>query len=150
MVKADTGICARMKSDRRDIARSFVCVCLLQCVRTLTCNKAVFEFELQLELIDLQANDLLKAKHREGNLVEFYYGLPDVEFPKLKQFAAGMMSVCGTTYVCEQAFSKYVKSTHRTRLTDEHLKAILLIGCSNLKPKVDDILRVKKQFHKSH
>ena len=58
----------------------------------------------------------------------------------------------GTTYVCEQAFSKlkYVKSTHRSKLTDKHLKAILLIGCSNSKPNTDDILKGKLWFHKSH
>ena len=116
------------------------------------CNLDDVPVELQLELIDLQANDLLKEKHREGKLVEFYRCLPDPEFPKLKKFAAGMASVFGTTYVCEQTFSKmkYVKSTRRTRLTDEHLKAILLIGCSNSKPNIDDILKAKRQFHKSH
>ena len=54
------------------------------------CNLDDVPVELQLELIDLQANDLLKEKHREGNLVEFYRCLPDPEFPKLKKFAAGM------------------------------------------------------------
>ena len=80
------------------------------------CNLDDVPVELQLELTDLQANDLLKEKHREGKLVEFYRCLPDVEFPKLKKFAAGMASVFGTTYVCEQTFSKIkcVKSTHRT------------------------------------
>ncbi len=119
---------------------------------TFDCNLDDVQVELQLELTDLQANDLLKEKHREGKLLEFYRCLPDVEFPKLKKFAAGMASVFGTTYVCEQTFSKmkYVKSTHRTRLTDEHLKAILLIGCSNSKPNIDDILKAKRQFHKSH
>ncbi|CAM1327244.1 Uncharacterised protein r2_g3626 [Pycnogonum litorale] len=108
--------------------------------------------ELQLEIIDLQANTLLKEKHREGKLIEFYRCLPDDEFSKLKKFASGMASVFGTTYVCEQTFSKmkYVKSTHRTRLTDEHLKAILMVGCSNHKANIDDILKAKRQFHKSH
>ena len=114
------------------------------------CNLDDVPVELKLELIDVQANDLLKEKHREGKLVESYRCLPDVEFPKLKKFATGMASVFGTTYVCEQTFSKkkYVKSTHRRRLTDEHLKAILLIGCSNSKPNIDDILKAKRQFHK--
>ena len=78
------------------------------------CNLDDVPVELQLELIDLQANDLLKEKHREEKLVEFYRCLSDVEFPKLKKFADGMASVFGIIYVCEQTFSKmkYVKSTH--------------------------------------
>jgi hypothetical protein len=72
--------------------------------------------ELQLELIDLQANDLLKEKHREGKVVKFYRCLPDPEFLELNKFAAGVASVFGKTYVCEQIFSKmkYEKSTQRT------------------------------------
>ena len=42
---------------------------------------------------------------------------------------------------------KYVKSENRTRLTYEHLKAIPLVGCSNIKPNLDDILKNKRQFH---
>ena len=108
--------------------------------------------ELQLELIDLQANGLLKEKHREGKLLESYRCLPNDEFLKQKKFASGMGSMFGTTYVCEQTFSKMknVKSEHRTRLTDEHLKAILLVQCSNTKPNIEDIMRNKEQIHKSH
>ncbi|XP_014783823.1 general transcription factor II-I repeat domain-containing protein 2B-like [Octopus bimaculoides] len=49
--------------------------------------------ELQLELIDLQSNTLLKEKHREGKLIEFYHCLPADKFSKLKKFASGMASV---------------------------------------------------------
>ena len=30
--------------------------------------------------------------------------------------------------------------------TDDHLKAILLVGCCTSKPNVDDIMREKRQF----
>ena len=108
--------------------------------------------ELPLELIDLQANGLLKEKHREEKLLEFYRCLPNDEFLKLKKFASGMASVFRTTYVCEQTFSKMknVKSENRTRFTDEHLKAILLVQCSNTKPNIEDIMKNKEQFYKSH
>ncbi|XP_014785136.1 general transcription factor II-I repeat domain-containing protein 2B-like [Octopus bimaculoides] len=62
--------------------------------------------ELQLELIDLQANTLLKEKHREGKLIEFYRCLPADEFSKLKTVTSGTALVFGTTYVCEQTFQK--------------------------------------------
>ena len=82
---------------------------------------------LQLKFTYLQANDLLKEKHKEEILLEFYRYLLDVGFPKLKKFAAGMALVFGTNYVCELAFSKlkYVKSTHRTKLIDKYYIIIL-------------------------
>ena len=50
----------------------------------------------------------------------------------------------------ESLTMKHVKSIHRTRQNDEHLKAILLVGCSNHTASIDDILKVKLQFHKCH
>ncbi|XP_052826864.1 general transcription factor II-I repeat domain-containing protein 2B-like [Octopus bimaculoides] len=78
------------------------------------CNLDDMSVELQLVLIDLQANDLLKENHREKKLVEFYCCLLDDEFSKLRKFASSIASVFETTYVCEQTFSKmkYVKSAH--------------------------------------
>ena len=92
------------------------------------CNPADMSFEPKFVLIDLQANGLLKEKHRENQLVKIYRCLSDDEFPKLKKFASCMASMFGT-YACEQTFlkMKYVKSEHQTRLTNEHLKAILLV-----------------------
>ena len=117
-----------------------------------SCNPSDMPSELQLELIDLQANGLLKEKHREGKLLEFFRCLPNDEFLKLKKFASGMAFRFGTTYVCEQTFSKMknVKLEHRTRLTYEHLKVILLAQCSNTKPNIEDIMKNKEQFHKLH
>ena len=75
----------------------------------------------------------------------FYRFLPDNLFPNLKKFASKMASMFGTAYICEQTFSKtkYVKSEHRLRLTDDHLKAILMVGCCTSKPNIDDITRKK-------
>ena len=39
--------------------------------------------------------------------------------------------------------------TLRTRLTEENLKAILMIGCCASNSNLDDILNEKRQFHKS-
>ena len=108
-------------------------------------------FKLKVELIDLQANVLLKEKHRENQLVKIYRCPSDDDFQNLKKFASCMALMFGT-YACEQTFSKvkYVKSEHQTRLTDEYLKVILLFGCSTSKPNLDDILRDKRQFYGSH
>ena len=108
-------------------------------------------FKLKFELIDLQANGFLKEKYREKQLVKIYRCLSDDQFQKLKKFASCMALMFGT-YASERTFSemKYVKSEHQTRLTDEHLKAILLLGCSTSKPNLDNILCDKRQFHESN
>ena len=62
----------------------------------LDCNIDDVPVKLQLDLIDLQENDLLKEKHREGNMLNFI-----TADDKLKKFVSGMTSVYGTTYICE-------------------------------------------------
>ena len=76
--------------------------------------------ELQMEVIDLQSNDILKDKYKEGNLTEFYKCLPSDQFVYLRKFACEFISVFGTTYLCEKTFSKmkYTKSCYRSQLSD--------------------------------
>ncbi|CAM4623216.1 unnamed protein product [Caretta caretta] len=90
----------------------------------LDCDLEKLPPELQMEVIDLQSNDLLKDKYKKGNLVEFYKCLPNDQYAYVKNFVRGLMSMFGTTYVCEKTFSmmKYVKSNHRSTLSDEHVK----------------------------
>lgn len=111
--------------------------------------------ELQLEVIELTSNDLLQANFQEhskgGNLLSFYSSLPEKDFKNLRNYARGMFSVFGSTYVCELTFSKvkYVKSKYRSSLSDEHLKSILSIGKTRFEPNWKDILS-EKQFQSSH
>ena len=58
----------------------------------------------------------------------------------------------GTTYMCEQTFSKMklIMSNLRTNLSDNHLKYLLMLGTSGLKPDFPAILASKKQFYHSH
>ena len=86
-----------------------------------------------MQIIDLQANDGLKTTFKEKSLLEFYPCLPE-EYIDFKKFAAGMFSVFGSTYICEQTFSKMklVKSKLRSRLTDEHLHQILRLSVTNI------------------
>ena len=107
--------------------------------------------ELQMELIELQANDLLRDKFKE-ELVEFYKFLPKEDYKNLRHFASGLLSMFGSTYMCESTFSrmKFVKNSLRTNLSDENLRALLMLGTSNLKPDFSTILSSKSQFHHSH
>ncbi|KAI5150109.1 hypothetical protein ENBRE01_1306 [Enteropsectra breve] len=109
---------------------------------------------LQLEIIDLQSDNVLKAafKENQNNLVIFYKNLSGDKYPELKSFAAEFISIFGSTYLCEQTFSKmkYVKSQYRSTLTDENLQTTLKVGCTNFEIDYDKILSERSQFHSSH
>jgi hypothetical protein len=66
--------------------------------------------------------------------------------------ARGFFSAFGTTYMCEKTFSKmkYTKNIYRSKLTDEHLKSLLIISTSKLDPQLQAIVSGKLQLHKSH
>lgn len=71
---------------------------------------------LQLEIIQLQSDDELKARYSNLPLLEFYrrYVSAD-DFPTLRRHALKYASVFGTTYLCEQFFSKLNHTKSRLR-----------------------------------
>ncbi|KAL3832267.1 hypothetical protein ACJMK2_023927 [Sinanodonta woodiana] len=81
---------------------------------------------LQMELIELQCNGTLKAKYDTVGPVQFTRFIPD-EMPQLRLHAGRTLSMFGSIYLCEQLFSvmKINKTSHRSRLTDEHLQSIM-------------------------
>lgn len=85
--------------------------------------------EMQFELIDLQESSEARAAYRDKNLIEFYKGLSPSTYPALRQHAIRMVSLFGSTYICEKTFSTMAinKSKLRSRLTDGHLHAVLRI-----------------------
>ncbi|CAH1173813.1 unnamed protein product [Phaedon cochleariae] len=96
---------------------------------------------LQMNVIDLQSNDTLKNSfHEMKDLVKFYGSLPS-DFDELKRFALQLITFFGSTYLCEQTFSilNYRKNKYASRLTDEHLRAILRIATTNLKANIQQI-----------
>ncbi|KAJ8883430.1 hypothetical protein PR048_015273 [Dryococelus australis] len=106
---------------------------------------------LQLDLIDLQANDIMKDKFKEASLVQFYNFLPEENYPKINDFAVSFLSIFGTTYPCEQTFPllKFTKSKYRGNLSDQHLRDILLTQQTELEPQFDINLASKSKFHTS-
>ncbi|GFQ99430.1 general transcription factor II-I repeat domain-containing protein 2 [Trichonephila clavata] len=108
--------------------------------------------ELQMEMIDIQCSDIIKNKYQNSSLLEFYKSLPLTQFDNLHKFARGLFSVFGTTYLCEKTFSKmkYTKNVYRSKLTDEHLKSLLIIDTSKISPQLQTIVSGKSQLHKSH
>ena len=75
---------------------------------------------LQLELIELQCCDTLKSKFDSVGAAQFPRFIPDT-MPQFLTQAAKMISIFGSTYLCEHLFSlmKMNKRSHRRRLTDE-------------------------------
>ncbi|XP_069920604.1 general transcription factor II-I repeat domain-containing protein 2B isoform X2 [Oryctolagus cuniculus] len=60
--------------------------------------------DLQLEVIDLQCNTLLKAKYDKVGVPEFYRHLCS-SYPRLRAHCAKVLSMFGSTHICEQLFA---------------------------------------------
>jgi hypothetical protein len=108
--------------------------------------------ELQLELIDLQSDSVLKEKFNSLKLNDFYASLNEATFPNLRKMAQKMLTLFGSTYVCEQTFSimNINKARHRSKLTDQHLGSILRIATTNIMPDIDALAKKGDQQHCSH
>jgi hypothetical protein len=89
----------------------------------------------QLELTDMQSNDEMKEAFHSSTRGQFYKCLSDSKI--LKGLATKMLTVFGITYICQQTFSrmKLIKSTFRTRMTNDHLHHCLRI-CHQLSNRI--------------
>ena len=107
--------------------------------------------ELQMELIDLQADNSLKRMFESKPLVEFYSSLHSEKFQNLKKIARKMFVLFASTYICEQTFSimKVNKSKTRSLLTDSNLQSVLRISTSNLTPNFNKLVNDCSQMHHS-
>ena len=105
--------------------------------------------EYQLELIDIQTDTVLKDKYLSSSLLEFYKSLNTDQYPSLKKLALKYVSIFGTTYMCEQTFSKmkYVKSKKRAALSDRHLDDLLILVTTKLTPQFDELSKDKQLHH---
>jgi hypothetical protein len=102
---------------------------------------------LQMELIELQCNGTLKAKYDTVGPAQFTRFIPE-EMPQLRLHAARCLSMFGSTYLCEQLFSvmKINKTSHRSRLTDEHLQSIMRISMTqNITPNINELVAKKRR-----
>lgn len=109
----------------------------------------------QMELIEMQCDDLLKLKFHSDDvsLLDFYTKCiySNGKYPNLVNHAKKMTSLFGSTYQCEQLFSKlkYTKNNLRTRLTDSNLNNVLLLASTGLTPNIEKLSR-DKEHQASH
>lgn len=106
-------------------------------------NKA----SLQMEIIDFQENTVLKHQKQEVFCQEFWIKFVCAnKYPELKKLALKLLTLFGSTYVCEAAFSKmnFIKNKFRNRLADEHLQELMRIACSSFTSNFRRIVQDKK------
>ena len=77
------------------------------------------------------------------NPLKFYGSLPEALFPHLKNFAAKLLSLFGSIYICEQDLSclKINKWKNRSMLTDFNLNAVMWITTSKRVPQFKNIIQ---------
>ena len=104
----------------------------------------------ELEMIDFYEEVQLKPVLREGT-IEFWTMVPLEKYRNVKRAAFKILSMFGSTYVCEFVFStlKHVKSKQRSVLTDTHVKELLRVATTKYKPNVKKIVQ-DKECQKSH
>ena len=113
-----------------------------------TINPEEVPVDVQMELIELQSSMDLSAQCLAKDLKNFYKSLPRHTYPNLVEHSR----LFGSTYNCEQFFSKMknAKCKKRTTLTDGHLQASLRIASTALQPDFNALLDGQRQFQVSH
>uniref|UniRef100_A0A3B3IGK3 HAT C-terminal dimerisation domain-containing protein n=1 Tax=Oryzias latipes TaxID=8090 RepID=A0A3B3IGK3_ORYLA len=107
---------------------------------------------LQMELIEFQCDTELRPKFVSLPLRDFYPHVSKQRYPQMRKNAQVMLSLFGSTYICEQTFSlmNLNKIKLRGTLTDSHLQDILTLSVSKLQPNIQSLIKSKDQLHVSH
>jgi hypothetical protein len=108
--------------------------------------------DLQMDLVDLQSDEGLKSRFLNSPLIQFYQHLKATnKFRSLTEHSQVIIAMFGSTYFCEQLFSKmkYAKSPIRSQISDDHLNDILRLSSSSIKPKIQSLV-LSKQTQSSH
>ncbi|XP_064090842.1 general transcription factor II-I repeat domain-containing protein 2A-like [Macrobrachium nipponense] len=114
--------------------------------------------ELEMQLIDFQASTLWSAKFKDlreilesskndhaTSILRSWASLPD-KFNSMKKVAFALLSAYGSTYQCEQIFSKmkHILSPHRSRLTTDHSEGCVKLKVSKYSPEISTLVKGKQ------
>jgi len=103
------------------------------------------EAALQLKIIQLQHNNALKSMQKdspESTPTNFWMKYVDVnDFPELSKCCKKILTMFGSTYVCEAGFSALNnnKSKKRNALTDQHLEDLLRAAVTQYEPEIKQV-----------
>ena len=107
---------------------------------------------LQMQLVELQCNEELKAKCYNSSTLSLFGDIALPFLNTLRMFNASQPCLAASRpYCCEQLFSKtkYTKSRIRSLLSGRHLNDIILLSSSSIEPDIEILLH-GKQNQPSH
>ncbi|XP_065147064.1 SCAN domain-containing protein 3-like [Paramisgurnus dabryanus] len=93
---------------------------------------------LQMELLDLQADVVLREQCESSDPVTFWLQtVPKAKFPVLHKVDVYTLTMFGSTYCCESAFStlNIIKNKYRSQLTNDRVHACLRIALTPFLPR---------------
>ncbi|XP_067136912.1 general transcription factor II-I repeat domain-containing protein 2B-like [Centruroides vittatus] len=108
------------------------------------------DLKYQIELCDSQANPFFTPRGVTG--IEIFKFLDKEKYPKLRDFGLQIVSMFGSTYICERAYSdmKYIKSKYRNSLKDSTLQDIIRLATTNIDVNIKDIVAKQLRPQCSH
>ncbi|XP_067131976.1 general transcription factor II-I repeat domain-containing protein 2B-like [Centruroides vittatus] len=108
------------------------------------------DLKYQIELCDLQADPFFTSRGVTG--IEIFKFLDKEKYPKLRDFGLQIVSMFGSTYICERAYSdmKYIKSKYRNSLKDSTLEDIIRLATTNIDVDIKDIVAKQLRPQCSH
>ncbi|KAM4702061.1 general transcription factor II-I repeat domain-containing protein 2B-like [Discoglossus pictus] len=94
-------------------------------------------------------SDIENLPKQDKLVFEIWNAIPNT-YINMNKYAFGVLSIFGSTYVCEQLFSNmnYIKNKHRSRLRDDSLQACVKMKVTSYSPDVQ-ILSTEVQEQKS-
>ena len=87
-----------------------------------------------MQLVDLQADVALKEHFQRTDPANFWLQLvSETAYPGLRKVALHILTMFGSTYSCEAAFStmNIIKNEYRNKLTDEHLQMCMRMALTS-------------------
>ncbi|KAM3838578.1 general transcription factor II-I repeat domain-containing protein 2A-like [Vipera latastei] len=95
-------------------------------------------------------SDIENLPKQDKLIFDTWNALPST-YRNMKKYAFGVLSIFGSTYVCEQVFSNmnYIKNKYRSRLTDNSLQSCLKMKVTSYSPDMQ-VLCADVEKQKSH
>lgn len=108
------------------------------------------DIQYHMDLCELQADQFFLSRKENG--IEFFKLLPKDKYPNLRNFGLQIISMFGSTYICEKGFSdmKYIKSKYRNSISDSKLEEIIRISTTNIEIDFKFFLSEQRHLQLSH